>query len=164
MSTTNPMASFLKQLRLDMSERSGIEITNVIVEADEAPMLPASFAQSVSFDPDCSCDFDASFREERWDSFGNHQQNDPPRRRCGRHESSCLPVEESQPSSPKRQESVPRAPQRKESFELCWETQPSPRKGGNNSSGSIESSFLEKCVFAPPSRTIVDRAMARTQY
>ena len=54
-----------------MSQSCGTEITEVVFETDRSPMLPASFAQSVSFDPDCSCEFQASFGEERWGS-SNH--------------------------------------------------------------------------------------------
>ena len=62
-------------------------ITTISIVTDGAPMLPASFAQSVSYDPECSCDFDAKLAEQRWQTYFRKRHAEkaanasPPRRK-----------------------------------------------------------------------------------
>lgn len=58
------MESFLMSLQQEHSQPS-----RICIVGDSAPMLPASFAQSVSYDPECSCDFDAKLAEQRWQAY-----------------------------------------------------------------------------------------------
>ena len=81
---SNAMESFL----MDLQQENSITAMSIVV--DSAPMLPPSFAQSVSYDPECSCDFDAKLAEQRWQAYFRKRHAEksanasPPRRNDNR--------------------------------------------------------------------------------
>jgi hypothetical protein len=115
----SPLRSYLHQLRMSMAEEGGMPIKEMIIEVDRAPMLPASFSQSISFDPDCLCEFDARFGEERWGSRPLESQQQS--WQCGNNEPShheSMVSKSTGIGSPlKKGESSPQLPRRKASLD-----------------------------------------------
>ena len=102
---SNAMESFMQNLQQESSK------SNISIVIDNAPMLPASFAQSVSYDPEISCDYDAMFAEARWDCYFRKRSAEKARRQNSHHD------ELEDDSSKTNQNCVP--PRRSMDFDAC---------------------------------------------
>lgn len=133
-STSAAMDQFLDELAKDVSEKWETPIRSVVIENDNAFMIPSSMSQSFSHLELEDCALDKSYREERWESPEHILRND----------GTAL----AQPKVISKQRRLPPVPKRQESIEmteaiLSLKWQSTSTLDGQAAIGKLQ---LQRCV------------------